>query len=595
MEYSKGRGEMKLFLIVSMVVLFAACSGSSEQNEAESASSGTYSEDGVSADTFVSRDTRLDDDFDQAGDQGDTQTDESVVAEVVAGFPADSPSAPTGTPQPDTSAAHKPEPDTSAAHKPEPATARIPPSPDPETTATPQPEPPSCQETRGMFLPASGVVNALVLFIRYADEDIDNTWWPADGFPEGWQTFIDQSADQGGTNKYNLTNFYREVSRNADIPFTLIGRVDTVTSTLPIPNELDYGQSNKAVLMQVESRYSSELGNQLDQWTRAEHCHNRVSNGDIDLIIMIWRTNRFRNSAINWSGIAHIGGSITGPYTFLGKNVKLPAFNSNFSSGVTVATRERSVRDRLLNADVVFKSTVHEIAHHHITYNHPQGGSDGQQRFPSMLAYTEQEIHSHNGLEADLLGWGRTIRVNRDTTITLGDFFQTGESVWVETSGYRYLIENRQNTSIYDDASVNSEDKGLFVYQFRSERELTLRYDGSNTNIIPIVSDGFYDWEFSGRWLSGWRAIFNRGDENPSGGSGFTRKQPSTGNNHHWISAMVVDGEELANDFRGTGLRAAFNIDRPRLGTDTNPSVSDIELEVIEQSGTGIHFRVTVK
>lgn len=454
---------------------------------------------------------------------------------------------------------------------------------------------PACTDANGMFLPASDTLFALVLFIRYEDEDIDNAWWPASGFPADWSNFIDETPDLRRTNRHNLTHFYREASRNAPVPFTLIGKVDTVTARIPLPNAMDYGESNRAVLQQIEHRYDASLAGRLDQWTRSEHCHTRTPNAQIDLIVMIWRTNRFRNSTINWSGIAHIGGSRTPAYSFLGKEVKLPAFNSNFSSGVTVATRERSVRDRLLNADVVFKSTIHEIAHQQITYNHPQGGSEGQQRFPSMLAYAEQEILSHNGREADLLGWGRSIPVSRDTTIVLGDFFETGESVWVQTSRYRYLIENRQQRSIYDDASLNPDDKGLFVYQFRSDRTLTLSYDGSNANIIPIVSDGFYEWEFSGRWLPGWQAIFNRGEANPSAGSGFTRKQPSTGTNHHWISAMVIDGVEQPFDFRGNGVRAAFNPDRPYLGADTNPSVEDIELRVLEQSGTRIRFSITVK
>ncbi|KPQ00727.1 MAG: hypothetical protein HLUCCA01_02295 [Bacteroidetes bacterium HLUCCA01] len=468
-------------------------------------------------------------------------------------------------------------------------TALVPRQPDPA------PDAPSCEHTHGMFLPAAGQLNTLVLFIRYRDEDLDNAWWPADGFPDGWQEFIDARPDQQRTNFYNLTHFYREASRNAETPFVLVGRVDTVTADLSIQNELDYGNSNRTVLQQVENRYDAALGRTLDRWSRAENCHSPGADGDIDLVIMIWRSNRFSNSSLAWSGIAHIGGSRTPAYTFLGKNVKRPAFNSNFSSGVTVALRERAVRDGLLTPDAVFKSTVHEIAHQQITYWHPQAGSDGQQRFPSMLTYAEQQIHTHSGREAGLLGWGEVMEVRRDTVITLGDFYRTGKSVWVETSGHRYLIENRQKTSVYDDASVNADDKGLFVYQYRSERPVTLSYDNTNANIIPLVSDGFYDWEFSGRWLSGWRAIFNRGGANSVDGSGFTRKQPSTGGNHHWISAMVVDGQELRHDFRGTGLYAAYTIDRPRLGPETNPSVPDLELDVLGQQGEEIRLRVVVR
>ncbi|MCC5926178.1 MAG: hypothetical protein JJU41_06405 [Bacteroidetes bacterium] len=605
---------MKNVVVLGCMLVVIACSGTPESPSREKSGGSAYGEDGLAADTVLPVDILSSGDI-ATGDEVDITIPPNGATSAdddrESGSAADTASAPSDTGLGDTPSAPVPPSDTASGSVPSPS-----PSPETDTSAATGTEsslrsrlfPPddapgpgsthddrACEYTNGMFLPSNGVMNALVLFIRYEDEDIDNAWWPADGFPDGWQTFIDETPEQRRTNTHNLTHFYREVSRNAATPFTLIGTVDTVTARIPLPNGMDYGESNRAVLQQVESRYNAELGHRLDQWTRAENCHNRVSNGDIDLIIMIWRTNRFRNSTINWSGIAHIGGSRTPAYTFLGKNVKLPAFNANFSSGVTVATRERSVRDRLLNADVVFKSTVHEIAHQQITYNHPQGGSDGQQRFPSMLAYAEQEIHSHNGLEADLLGWGRAIRVSRDTTITLGDFFQTGESVWVETSGYRYLIENRQNTSIYDDASVNPDDKGLFVYQYRSERNLTLGYDGSNNNIFSMVSDGFYDWEFSGRWLPGWRAIFNRGDANASEGSGFTRKQPSTGNNHHWISAMVIDGDERPYDFRGAGLRAAFNMDRPRLGADTNPSVNDLELEVLGQEGNAVRFRVRVK
>lgn len=462
----------------------------------------------------------------------------------------------------------------------------------PQTPTQPPPSQDiSCENTNGMFLPSIGRINTLVLFIRYRDENHSNQYWPADGFPRDWQQFIDESPSDRRTNFHNLTHFYREASGGK---FTIVGRVDTVTAELSIENPLDYGTSNRTVLKQVEGRYDNQLGEWLDNWTKSEHCHENASDGNIDLILMIWRSNRFSNTSLNWSGIAHIGGGRIEPYTFLGKDVLQPVFPRNFSSGATVATRDRSVQDGLLTADAVFKTTVHEIAHQQITFWHPQAGSQGMQRFPSMLAYSEQEIHTHSGREADMLGWGTLTTVTSDTVITLGDFYETGSSVLVKTGGSSYLIENRQKTSIYDDASVNPDDKGLFVYEYSARNDRTLSYDGTNSNIIPLPSDGFYDWEFSGKWLPGWRAIFDRKEANAAEESGFTRKQVTSPGTHHWISTMVEDGEQTTKNFRGVDLHASFSMERPRLNSDTNPSVDDIRLEVLSVNGRQITFSVKI-
>lgn len=455
--------------------------------------------------------------------------------------------------------------------------------------------PDNCDVTHGMHVPGQGVMHALVLFIRYKDEEFPNSYWPVDGFPRGWEQFIDSSAVQRSDVFHNLTTFYREASANANQPFVLIGRADTVTANMSVNNPLSYGESNRLVLKQVEDRFDTELGTWLDQWTRSPNCHQRKPDGSIDKIIMIWRTNRFNNTSLSWGGIANIGGGGVSPHSFLGKDIRLPSAGANFSSGVTVATRARNVENGLLDADVILKNTVHEIAHQHLTFWHPQGGSEGMHRFPSMLAYPEQEIHTHSGLEADYLGWGRVTEVRSDTTMVLPDFYSSGKSVWVETSGYRYLIENRQKTSHYDDATRNPDDRGLFVYRYRSRAGGLFNYNNRNDHILPLPSEGFYDWRFSGEWLPGWRATFIREDANPESGSSFAAKQVLPNGQHHWIHDVVENGQRKGADFRGAGFWSAYNIQRPRLGPDTNPSVQDFELEVLEESEEGIRFRVLVR
>jgi hypothetical protein len=110
----------------------------------------------------------------------------------------------------------------------------------------------------------------------------------------------------------------------------------------------------------------------------------------------------------------------------------------------------------------------------------------------------------------------------------------------------------------------------------------------------PLPSDGFHDWTFTGRWLPGWLAIFSRAEPNPSDGSGYTRRQPTGGGNHHWISAIDDGSGGSSGDFRGSGLHAAFNLERPRLGPDTNPMAEDLVLEVLEQQGNLVRFSVRI-
>jgi hypothetical protein len=483
--------------------------------------------------------------------------------------------------------------------RPPPSSSTQPPPtspPPPSSTTQPPPTSPqvACHDTHGMLLPARHTLNTLVLFIRHRDEDHRSGWWPADGFPQDWRTVIDSTQTQDSRHFYNLTHFYREASANAAVPFTLIGRVDTVTADLSISHAMPYGEANRLVLRQVEGRYGPELGDWLDRWSRNEFCHTETSDGTIDLIILVWRSNRFNGGGLFWSGIAMIGEADTTPYRFLGKRIILPGERGFISSGVTVSLRERSVRDGLLTQDAVFKTIVHEIAHNHISFSHPQGGGQGMQRFPSMLTYSEQQIHTHNGREAAQLGWGRMISVTTDTTLHLGDFYETGQSVWIHTGRHYYLVENRQKTSIYDDASANPDDKGLFVYRYSTARAGRIQYDGRNTSITPFPSDGFHDWTFTGRWLPGWLAIFSRAEPNPSDGSGYTRRQPTGGGNHHWISAIDDGNSGSSGDFRGSGLHAAFNMDHPRLGPDTNPMADDLELVVQGQSENTIQFSVRI-
>ncbi|MBC8179759.1 hypothetical protein H8E88_01430 [candidate division KSB1 bacterium] len=98
-----------------------------------------------------------------------------------------------------------------------------------------------------------------------------------------------------------------------------------------------------------------------------------------------------------------------------------------------------------------------------------------------------------NAFERERLGWIDVVEITVDITANLSDYLITGDAYkYHPPDGYSneyYYFENHQKiNTTYDDATVNADDKGIFVIH---QKDIY----GEQNNILCKVADGRWDWE----------------------------------------------------------------------------------------------------
>ncbi len=98
-----------------------------------------------------------------------------------------------------------------------------------------------------------------------------------------------------------------------------------------------------------------------------------------------------------------------------------------------------------------------------------------------------------NAFERERLSWIDVVEITVDITANLSDYLITGDAYkYHPPDGYSneyYYFENHQKiNTTYDDATVNADDKGIFVIH---QKDI---YSEQN-NILCKVADGQWDWE----------------------------------------------------------------------------------------------------
>lgn len=354
----------------------------------------------------------------------------------------------------------------------------------------------------GLHLTANGELKILVVFVRFPDdsENLSGDWWDAGEDPSILNSIIDVDTSVGSTNKYNLTHYFKEMSLDS---YDVVGEAISVEAPQTIASyNYNLGDASKDVLDYISDNNLATFAN-YDNWTANGSADNdEVADDLVDMVVMVWKGSNFLTDE-TWGGCAAMyqgevcasSGNPTesNPGTLAvngGKDIEF-GYEAGEGSGVT-AFAYSDVR-------VAFNIMTHEIAHWLLGRGHPYyNGGYSDNRVASLLSATFTRSMSVNAAEQERLGWNTVPEITsdiRDTVLT--DFLTTGAAFKYKVppqyppdpyNNEYFYFENRQNISIYDDATNDPDDKGIFI--------LHTQYAIGNThNIRYLASDGDWKWE----------------------------------------------------------------------------------------------------
>jgi M6 family metalloprotease-like protein len=452
----------------------------------------------------------------------------------------------------------------------------------------------SLTQLGGKYLTASGTLRVLLVFVSYPDDDNTHPYWPAHQPPTNMSSYIDPSATTNSTNFANLTNYFRQMSLGL---YTVIGEAVYVeaphTQTWYNNNGYGRGERNKDVLQNAVNPLANFSN--YDNWTRvADYNHQNVPNGTVDMIVMVWRGFQY------YLGEASLGGG-TG-FQADGVNIELGYLGSIFpseGSGVHCSFPYNYWPEKLL------QTMAHEIGHWLLGSSHPYG-SGSVHSVHSILGYNFASGVCANTFERERLGWINPTPVTA-VNAPLADYITTGVAYKYQPSGgganEYYYFENHQKLSVYDDATTNSDDKGIWVIHQLDN------YNGTN-NIRLKPQDGLWDWQNPGNNTSCFPGFtipaFKKYAVNRNSTGYSNRDQlPKSGGGYDWLQVYINQGNQsicggfLRGDppfygaFNPTNNTVFSRWSNPTANTWTDQAVN-FAMEVLNQSGNviNVHFYI---
>ena len=320
--------------------------------------------------------------------------------------------------------------------------------------------------------------------MRFKDDNTYNPHWPAGSPPDVMNNYIDPNSNTNSTNYFNLTHYFDEIS---------IGTYDVIGEAVYVEtphNKSYYGSptpsrsmANKDVLQNAVDPLVNF--SDYDNWSfNSNYSHTNQPDGTVDMIIMVWRGLVFGD----WGGEASLGYGNSYTVENGTKTIK-NSFGGNSGSGFTAHDWEE--RNEKYNFHIV----LHEFSHWLLGGNHPY--SDGYPYQPDEHAYWGLLHHSSDGLcanayERERLAWINPTEITSDIiNAPLNDYLETGVAYkYHPTNGATneyYYFENHQKLNIYDDATENSNDRGIFVLHFKDA------YNGANDSRLK-TADGQFNW-----------------------------------------------------------------------------------------------------
>ena len=338
----------------------------------------------------------------------------------------------------------------------------------------------------GIYLSAQGTIKVLVVFVSFKNDNSYHPYWPVGQPPQNYNTFVDPNLSTGSTHYINLTNYFNKTSLGV---YKVIGQAVYVEA----PNTKSYYGSNRYLAnKEVLQQKVDPLVNfaDFDNWSSsANYTHSNQPDGTIDMIIMIWRTSTlswFFSS--DWSGEASLGYGTS--YTVEGgtKTIKT-GYSLNSGSGVTVHFWGERTPERN------FKVAVHEVGHWLLGGSHPYGDGNDKHKLWGILTLADEGICA-NTYERERLAWINPTPITSDVlNAPFQDYVEYGTAYKYHPSNGAtneyYYFENHQKLSIYDNITLNVNDKGIFVLHQQGV------YNGTN-NIRVKTSNGQWDWVHTG-------------------------------------------------------------------------------------------------
>lgn len=393
------------------------------------------------------------------------------------------------------------------------------------------PAAPSVQETGGKHITARGPLRILLVFASFPDDETPHPYWPAHQPPLFMQQFVDSITSTGSTGSFNLTHYFREMSLGQ---FALVGDVLWVESARSVNEYSSSGSYGNANSDLIRDRLDSLVDfSKYDQWNRlGDYSIINAPDGVVDMMVIVWRTTIY-----GYLGEASLGYKPAIPVD--GKRIEMgypESFVVSKGSGVTCEYPYGDTPERAM------KTMAHELGHWLLGGPHPYSTQlASKHQFWGILCAGERFSSCMNAYERERLGWIAVPEILPDQEIGLGDFVRTGAALKYhppngEISEYFY-IENHRKLSIFDDATLNPDDRGVWI--------LHQQLPYSELDALRIrPSDGTWKWETAGvspACFGQTLPVFRRGEPRVLTGESHRDQIPTQSSSVNWIYASMTD------------------------------------------------------
>jgi len=352
----------------------------------------------------------------------------------------------------------------------------------------------------GKYLPAEGVVRALVVFVKFPDDQLVNSNWPLNAnLPNYASHYIDSEVSQNPTPK-SITDYFYVMSNGL---LHLIGDIYPQVVTTQhsrdwyinyfdnlwgVGNKLNerFGYINREVLEAIDGTVDFSL---YDNWTRSGGNHINEPDGKVDMIFIVYRNHARDYPVSQWRtierglgvyfwGIAVLGGHDT-PDFLTNDNVII---DMSYFPGSGLMYKNGFANDSYWGGDYGYMIGVatHEFGHYLFGSGHPTNENLG------LMGGTNKAL---NSVERERLGWLQFTDLT-EPNASIPDYVTQNVALRIQLNGTSeyFAIENRQQLSIYDDMEDMT---GLFV----------THVTGASTNSIGSMdlecADGRFDWYVS--------------------------------------------------------------------------------------------------
>lgn len=443
----------------------------------------------------------------------------------------------------------------------------------------------------GRHITAHGTLRVLIVFASFPDDETPHPYWPPHAAPVFMEQFIDPDTATRSPSPFNLTNYFRQMSLDQ---FHLVGEaiwVETAHSQEEYRNG-SYGRANRDILQErADSLVDFAL---YDQWTKqADYTHSNTPDGQVDMILMVWRTNIFE-----YLGEASLG--YKPGFMADGKRIEMgfPEYLPfPLGSGVTIQYLYNDT------PRLVMQTMVHELGHWLLGGPHPYNGESpqGKHIYWGMLCNGLRAASSVNAYERERLGWITVPHLPADVDVSLPDFLRSGVAFKFhppdgEPVEYFYM-ENHQQNSIFDDVTVNPDDRGLWIlHQQGPYMEL------DNLKIKP--ADGYWKWDSpatTAACFSTTLPVFKRGTPGVLTGLSHRDQIPTTTSAVNWMFAYKDDYRRLncGAFFKGEMFNGAYTAEgngvfsfysNPNTNTWSNLT-STLALEIVRHQNDTVIVR----